>query len=226
VSSSAGLGPLLLLLAGTSARFRLIFLEDDGSPVDLTGATALKFVIKRDAYIADTYAIVTKVLADFTLTPLSGWADFAIAASETATDEPWGDYFYYAEVTLPSGRVLIPDKMRGPAKLDAEDDDYQSMVGPCIVRLDAPYGTAPEVSAPFQLFTVSITPGVDTMAITFPIAYSPLPPTSVGFTLTVPVGLGSFTVVVRASSITATGCIVDFGAPAPAGCSLTFQVFP
>lgn len=145
MSSTAGLGPLLLLLKGTSAALRLIFLEDDGTPINLTGVTALKFVIKRDAYIADTYAIVSKVLANFTLTsPLSGIVDLAIAAADTATADSWGDYFYYAQATLPSGRVVTPDLLRGPCKLDLAYDATQAnkTFGACIYRTDAPSGVA------------------------------------------------------------------------------------
>lgn len=145
MSSDAGLGPLLLILKGTSYALRFIFLEDDGTPINLTGATALKFIIKRDAYIDDAYAIVSKTLANFTLTtPASGIVDLAGLPADTASAESWGDYFYYAQATLASGRVVVPDLLRGPAKLDLAYDATQAnqTFGACIYRTDAPSGVA------------------------------------------------------------------------------------
>lgn len=226
MSSSAGLGPLLLLLAGTSARFRLIFLEDDGSPIDLTTVSELSFVLKRDAYIDDQYAVVTKMLDDFDIAdPANGYAEFDIDADETEDAEQWGDYFYYAKLKLASGRAVIPDLMRGPAKLDRNYDGVQAVSGSCIVRLDAPSGVTPDFSSS-QIFTVSITPGAESVSVVFPIPYSPSAPSTVIPTLIASAGVGAFTYSLRDGSITTTGCVIDLGAPAPAGCKLRLTVIP
>ncbi len=89
---------------GDTINLRVPVVDQDGAPVDITGA-AVRMTVKRNLSDADLSALITRTVGDgVTLTtPEAGIADVTITATQTATLTP-AKYYWDVQVTL-SGTV-------------------------------------------------------------------------------------------------------------------------
>lgn len=141
---SSGLGPILYLPWGASATWRLFIAKsEDGSAIDLTGATAIAFTLKTSPTLADEDAELTLDLtAGLTvIDPLAGLVSVAITAAQHAALVPYGPFYYKLSATLADGSVVIPDLLRGKFYNDLDSAEEQALDGASITRLDAATGT-------------------------------------------------------------------------------------
>ncbi len=143
---SLGLGPILFLPTGATGRFRLAFARADGTPIDLTGATAIKFFVTDSPFRAEADFDLTLALADGLVVTdaVAGLVDATVSATRSAALRPYGEFFYFARATLASGEVVVPDRLRGTLWTDLTSALNQAANGDALVRLDPPSG---EISA-------------------------------------------------------------------------------
>ena len=147
-ATTTGLGPILFLPAGASGTFRLTLSRADGAALDLTGATAVQFIVTRSPYKADADHELTLALASgITVTDAAGGiAEAAITAAQSAALPNYGRFFYFVRATLASGEVAIPDLCRGLFFTDRTSALNQAANGDALQRLDAPTGEILAVS--------------------------------------------------------------------------------
>lgn len=153
----SGLGPTLYLPHGASARWRLTFAKsEDGSAIDLSGATAIEFLLKRTSTMDDDDAALhlTAAAGLTVIDAVAGLVLAAITPAQSRALEGYGEYFYFARATLADGSVVIPDLLRGPFVTDLESAQEQECSG-AVVRLDAATGTLTPVTPDMSNYTIN-----------------------------------------------------------------------
>ncbi len=141
----SGLGPILYLPWGASATWLLTFAKsEDGSAIDLTGATAVSFTLKTSVTLEDADADLFLSIAGGELVvvdALAGLVRATLTAAQHEVLRPYGPFAYAAKATLADGAVVIPDLLRGLFYNDLDSTLEQACDGAAITRLDAAAGT-------------------------------------------------------------------------------------
>lgn len=140
----SGLGPVLYAPCGASATWLMLFAKsEDGSAIDLTGATSITFTLKASPTMADADALLTLSLGSgiTVIDPLAGVVRVVLTAAQSAALVLTGPASYRTRAALADGSVVIPDLLRGTFDNDLSSVETQSLEGTAITRLDAATGT-------------------------------------------------------------------------------------
>lgn len=139
----SGLGPVLYVPWGASATWLLAFAKaEDGSAIDLTGATDVSFTLKTSPTI--TTATLSLSVEDGGLEVIdapAGLVRVSLTATQCAALRSYGFYTYTSRAALADGSVVIPDLLRGLFTTSLASAEEQSCEGGSITRLDAATGT-------------------------------------------------------------------------------------
>ncbi|RLC49287.1 MAG: hypothetical protein DRH57_00260 [Candidatus Cloacimonadota bacterium] len=97
---------------GDTQIYELTITDENGNPVDITGATVW-FTLKTDKSLPDNEAVIQKVVTDH-VDPANGKTKVVLTADETANLVPNTYYFYDFQIKFQNGDVftLIADKVK------------------------------------------------------------------------------------------------------------------
>jgi len=91
---------------GDTPSFNIVFQDDDGNPIDITGATVY-FTLKVNTTDTDANAALQKVVTTHT-NPTVGETTVALTHSDTSGLSP-GTYFYDFQAVLANGDYITMD---------------------------------------------------------------------------------------------------------------------
>lgn len=154
----SGLGPLLYLPHGSSARWlQRVTKPEDGSAIDLSLATTYEWLLKRTATTADADAVLTLEENDgiTVLDAVAGLLELELTAAQSAALLAYGTYFCFTRITFADGRVIIPDSLRCSLTTDLAAAEEQELDEGCVKRLDAATGTLTPVTPDMSNYTIN-----------------------------------------------------------------------
>jgi hypothetical protein len=132
----SGPGPTLFLPHGGSAQWNRAVTRADGTAIDLSTVTAIEWLLKRSSTIDEAEALITLDLdaGISVVDAVAGIIQHALTAAQSATPDPYGEFYYFTRLTFADGTVILPDELRGTfindpvfdvaaAEADGEDVD-------------------------------------------------------------------------------------------------------
>jgi hypothetical protein len=124
----SGLGPTYYLPWGASASWSIAFTQADGTPLDLTAASAITFGLSLSPTlpVADN-ELTLSLGAGLTVTSAAaGLVSVSLTAAQSLALRCYGPFFYTTRATLASGAIVLPATLRGEFYNDLDLADLKA----------------------------------------------------------------------------------------------------